>query len=148
MTGAAKTRISPARLALAVKKLRAEKQDLELLNSDPVAVIGMACRFPALSNSPEAYWEALIEGRSGIIEVPEGRWPERAGLLPGRCFGGYLETIDEFDPAYFEVSPREAHQIDPQQRLLLEVAWEGLWDAGIEPGSLAGSRYRGICRHL
>jgi acyl transferase domain-containing protein/NADPH:quinone reductase-like Zn-dependent oxidoreductase/acyl carrier protein len=139
MTDATKTRTSPARLALAVKKLRAEKADLELLDSDPIAVIGMACRFPARSNSPEAYWEALIEGRSGIIEVPEGRWPERVGLQPGQCFGGYLETIDEFDPAYFEISPREAHQIDPQHRLLLEVAWEGLWDAGIEPRSLAGS---------
>jgi NADPH:quinone reductase-like Zn-dependent oxidoreductase/3-oxoacyl-(acyl-carrier-protein) synthase/NADP-dependent 3-hydroxy acid dehydrogenase YdfG/acyl carrier protein len=136
---ATKTRISPARLALAVKKLRAEKADLELLDSDPIAVIGMACRFPARSHSPEAYWEALTEGRSGIIEVPEGRWPERGGLQPGQCFGGYLETIDEFDPAYFEISPREAHQMDPHHRLLLEVAWEGLWDAGIEPRSLAGS---------
>jgi NADPH:quinone reductase-like Zn-dependent oxidoreductase/3-oxoacyl-(acyl-carrier-protein) synthase/acyl carrier protein len=139
MTDAIKMRTSPARLALAVKKLRAEKADLELLDSDPIAVIGMACRFPARSNSPEAYWATLIEGRSGIIEVPEGRWPDRAGLQPGQCCGGYLENIDEFDPAYFEISPREAHQIDPQHRLLLEVAWEGLWDAGIEPGSLAGS---------
>jgi NADPH:quinone reductase-like Zn-dependent oxidoreductase/3-oxoacyl-(acyl-carrier-protein) synthase/acyl carrier protein len=139
MTDATKTRTSPARLALAVKKLRAEKADLELLDSDPIAVIGMACRFPARSDSPEAYWETLIEGRSGMIEVPEGRWPDRAGLQPGQCVGGYLETIDEFDPAYFEISPREAHQIDPQHRILLEVAWEGLWDAGIEPRSLAGS---------
>lgn len=139
MTDAAKTRTSPARLALAVKKVRAETADIELLDSDPIAVIGMACRFPARSNSPEAYWQTLIEGRSGIIEVPEGRWPEKAGLQPGQCRGGYLETIDEFDPAYFEISPREAHQIDPQHRLLLEVAWEGLWDAGIEPRSLAGS---------
>src|ERR1700753_1076128 len=130
MADASKTRTSPARLALAVKKLRAEKAELELLDSDPIAVIGMACRFPARSNSPEAYWEALIEGRSGIIDVPKGRWLETAGLQPGQCRGGYLETIDEFDPAYFEISPREAHQIDPQHRLLLEVAWEGLWDAG------------------
>jgi Beta-ketoacyl synthase, N-terminal domain len=84
MADATKTRISPARLALAVKKLRAEKADLELLDSDPIAVIGMACRFPAQSDSPEAYWEALIEGRSGVIEVPEGRWPERGGLQPGQ----------------------------------------------------------------
>jgi acyl transferase domain-containing protein/acyl carrier protein len=139
MADVGKTRISPARLALAVKRLRAEKEDLALLNSDPIAVIGMACRFPARIDSPEAYWEALVEGRDGVIEMPEGRWRDKAALPPEQCLGGYLENIDQFDTAYFGISPREAQQIDPQQRLLLEVAWEGLWDAGIEPASLTGS---------
>jgi len=133
------TRISPARLALAVKRLRAEKEDLELLNSDPIAVIGMACRFPARSHSPEAFWEALREGRSGLVEVPEGRWQNEAALQPEQRLGNYLEEIDAFDAEFFGISPREAHQIDPQQRLLLEVTWEALWDAGIEPDSLGGS---------
>ena len=133
------TRISPARLALAVKRLRAEKEDLELVHSDPIAIIGMGCRFPAQSDSLEAFWEALIEGRSGAVKVPEGRWPNKAGLQPEQCIGGYLDTIDTFDAEYFGISPREAHQIDPQQRLLLEVTWEALWDAGIEPAKLGGS---------
>lgn len=133
------TRISPARLALAVKRLRAEKEDLELLHSDPIAIIGMGCRFPAESHSLEAFWETLIEGRSGAVKVPEGRWQDKAGLQPEQCIGGYLDNIDAFDAEYFGISPREAHQIDPQQRLLLEVTWEALWDAGIEPATLAGS---------
>jgi NADPH:quinone reductase-like Zn-dependent oxidoreductase/3-oxoacyl-(acyl-carrier-protein) synthase/acyl carrier protein len=139
MAESGKTRISPARLALAVKRLRTEKEDLQLLNSDPIAVIGMACRFPARSDSPQAYWEALMEGRHGLIQVPEGRWRDKGTLQPEQCLGGFLERIDGFDTAYFGISPREAHDIDPQQRLLLEVAWEGLWDAGIEPASLTGS---------
>ena len=134
-----KTRISPARLALAVKKLRADREDLELLGSDPVAIIGMACRFPAQSNSPESFWTSLIEGRDGIVQVSDGRWKDTADLQPEQRIGGYLENIDEFDAEYFGISPREAHQIDPQQRLLLEVTWEAIWDAGIEPTSLAGS---------
>src|SRR5581483_5908025 len=103
-----------------------------------IAVIGMACRFPAHSDSPEAYWKALVEGRNGIVEMPKNRWPDLAELEPAQRLGNYLEGIDGFDAEYFGIAPREASQIDPQQRLLLEVVWEALWDAGIEPASLAG----------
>jgi acyl transferase domain-containing protein/acyl carrier protein len=132
-------RISPARLALAARKLRGEREDLGLLASDPIAVIGMACRFPGQGDSPEAYWKALAEGRNGVVEMPESRWPERAGLDPAQRLGGYLEAIDGFDAEYFGIAPREAGQIDPQQRLLLEVVWEALWDAGVETARLAGT---------
>ncbi len=133
-------RISPARLALAVRKLRGEREDLALLASDPIAVIGMGCRLPAQSDSPEAYWKALTERRNGIVEMPESRWPDRGTLDAAQRLGGYLEAIDGFDAEYFGIAPREASQIDPQQRLLLEVVWEALWDAGLEPESLAGTK--------
>lgn len=133
------TRISPARLALAVKKLRAERDEIDLIASDPIAVIGMGCRFPAQANSPEAFWSALVEGRCGFIEMSDRRWTDKAGLRPEQCIGSYFDRVDEFDAEYFGISPREAAQMDPQQRLLLEVAWEALWDAGLEPASLGGS---------
>ncbi len=134
------SRISPARLALAARKLRSEREDLSLLASDPVAVIGMGCRFPAESASPEAYWKALVAGRNGIVEMPESRWPDGAELEPAQRLGGYLGAIDGFDAEFFGIAPREASQMDPQQRLLLEVVWEALWDAGLEPASLAGKK--------
>lgn len=133
-------RISPARLALAARKLRGEREDLALLASDPIAVIGMACRFPAQSDSPEEYWKALLMGRNGIVEMPESRWPDRATLEPAQRLGNYLQAIDGFDAEFFGIAPREASQIDPQQRLLLEMVWEALWDAGLEPASLAGTK--------
>ena len=139
MSNHSHSRISSAHLALAARKLRRERDDLALLNSDPIAVIGMACRFPAQSHSPEEYWAALMAGRSGIVEMPEGRWPDRTSLESARWPGCYLDAIDGFDAEYFGIAPREANQIDPQQRLLLEVVWEALWDAGIEPASLAGA---------
>jgi acyl transferase domain-containing protein/acyl carrier protein len=139
MSDNSRARISPARLALAARKLRQERSDLSLLNSDPIAVIGMACRFPAQSHSPEEYWAALTAGRSGIVEMSERRWPDPTALEPAQRLGGYLDAIDGFDAEYFGIAPREANQIDPQQRLMLEVVWEALWDAGVEPSSLAGA---------
>lgn len=139
MNGQPTPRISPARLALAARKLRSERDDLALLNSDPIAVIGMACRFPARSHSPEEYWAAMMEGRTGLVEMSEHRWKDCDGLEPVHRLGGYLDAIDGFDAEYFGIAPREAKQIDPQQRLLLEVVWEALWDAGIEPSGLSGS---------
>ncbi len=132
-------RISPARLALAVRRLRAEKEDLRLIASDPIAIIGMGCRFPGDVHSPQQFWTALKEGRDGIGEVPAGRWKDSASLPQQLRRGGYVSDVDQFDAAYFGISPREAQLMDPQQRLLLEVAWEGLWDAGIDPPSLAGT---------
>jgi acyl transferase domain-containing protein/NADPH:quinone reductase-like Zn-dependent oxidoreductase/acyl carrier protein len=133
------SRISPAKLALAVRRLRADRQDLDLIASDPIAIIGMACRFPGGANSPDEFWAALKEGRDCVGEIAAGRWKDSASLPPAMRRGGYLGEIDGFDAAYFGISPREAQQVDPQQRLLLEVTWEALWDAGIEPASLAGT---------
>jgi acyl transferase domain-containing protein/acyl carrier protein len=139
MREAGTPRISPARLALAVRRLQAEKEDLRLIASDPIAIIGMGCRFPGDIHSPQEFWRALKEGRDGIGEVPEGRWKDSASLPQQLRRGGYLSHVDQFDAAYFGISPREAQLMDPQQRLLLEVAWESLWDAGIDPPSLAGT---------
>lgn len=129
-------RISPARLALAVKRLRAERENLALIASDPIAIVGMACRFPGGSNSPAEFWTALKEGRDCVGAISAERWKDAAVLPYPMLQGGYLSAIDGFDAGYFGISPREAHSMDPQQRLLLEVVWEALWDGGIEPASL------------
>ena len=119
--------------------MRAEKEDLDLVASDPIAVIGMGCRFPGGGNSPEEFWTALREGRDGITAIPAGRWKDAATLPLQLRRGGYIDEIDGFDAAFFGISPREAQQMDPQQRLLLEVTWEALWDAGIDPAQLSGT---------
>ncbi|MGB8478122.1 MAG: SDR family NAD(P)-dependent oxidoreductase [Acidobacteriaceae bacterium] len=139
MAASDKPRISPAKLALAIRRLRAEKEDLDLIASDPIAVIGMGCRFPGGGSSPEEFWTALREGRDGVTAIPEGRWKDAATLPLQLRRGGYIEEIDGFDAAFFGISPREAQLMDPQQRLLLEVTWEALWDAGIDPASLSGA---------
>ncbi len=130
-------RVSAARLALAVRKLREEKESLELIGSDPIAIVGMGCRFPGGADSPEKFWAALVDGSDCVGEIPAGRWADADALPIQMRRGGYIEEIEGFDAAYFGISPREAANLDPQQRLLLEVAWEALWNAGMEPGSLA-----------
>ncbi len=114
---------------------------------EPIAIIGFACRFPG-SPDPDAYWDVLSHGVDTIREIPEDRFdidefydPDQQ--TPGKIYtrsGGYLESIDGFDPEFFGISPREALWIDPQQRLMLEIAWEGLERAGYSPASLRGSR--------
>ncbi|HYB36144.1 MAG TPA: beta-ketoacyl synthase N-terminal-like domain-containing protein [Mycobacterium sp.] len=111
---------------------------------EPIAVIGMGCRFPGDIHGPEAFWQFLCEGRSAVGEVPPDRWapfddgsPEVAAALSGTTrWGSFLADIDAFDAEFFEISPREAAKIDPQQRLLLEVAYEALEHAGIPADSL------------
>ena len=112
---------------------------------EPIAIIGIGCRFPG-ANGPQAFWELLRDGVDAISETPPGRWPaalyDPDPAAPGKmntCWGGFLEQVDQFDAAFFKISPVEAIQIDPQQRLLLEVTWESLEDAGIVPSQLAGA---------
>jgi acyl transferase domain-containing protein/short-subunit dehydrogenase/acyl carrier protein len=132
---------SAARLAVAVRQARTEAgASAALLLSEPIAIVGMGCRFPGGADTPAAYWRLLDEGRSGIREIPEGRWAgARERLAPHMLLGGYLEGVDRFDAEFFGIAPREAHSIDPQQRLLLEVCWEALSDAGIAPSALSGT---------
>ncbi|MEU3019158.1 SDR family NAD(P)-dependent oxidoreductase [Nocardiopsis sp. NPDC007018] len=103
----------------------------------PVAVVGMACRLPGASN-PESFWRLLCEGREAITPPPERLgWssPER-----DRNWGGYLDRAEDFDAAFFGVSPREAVAMDPQQRLMLELSWEAVENARTAPDSLRGTR--------
>jgi acyl transferase domain-containing protein len=116
--------------------------------AEPIAIIGMACRFPGGVESPEAFWQLLRAGVDAIVEVPRERWdvdalydPELAkvGKMCTR-WGGFLDRVDEFDAAFFGISPREAVDMDPRQRLLLEVSWEAIERAGMPADSLLGSR--------
>src|SRR3984957_3863056 len=123
---------------------------------EPIAVIGLGCRFPGGIHGPEDYWQFLSEGRSAVGELPPQRWepfddgsPEVAAALARTTrSGSFLDDVESFDADFFEVSSREAVKMDPQQRLLLEVAWEALENAGIPPGSLRRSQtgvFAGAC---
>ncbi|MBN1451246.1 MAG: amino acid adenylation domain-containing protein [Anaerolineales bacterium] len=113
---------------------------------EPIAIIGLSCRFPKAPN-PGAFWELLRGGVDAISEVPPDRWDVDAyhspDPSPGKIttrWGGFLGDVDLFDSHFFGISPREAARMDPQQRLLLEVSWEALENAFIPPQSLAGTR--------
>ncbi len=130
-----------------IRELRATVASLERDRNEPIAVTGMACRFPGAAD-PAAFWDLLSRGRDAISEVPRDRWdidayydsdPEKPGKMYTRS-GGFLQTIDEFSPAFFGISPREAASMDPQQRLLLEVSWEALENAAVAPERLQSSR--------
>lgn len=115
---------------------------------EPIAIIGMGCRFPGEAANPHDFWRNLLEGKDCIVDVPNNRWDinrfyDADKDKPGKMYvksGGFLqERIDEFDALFFGISPREAAALDPQQRVLLEVSWEALEDAGIDPESLANT---------
>ncbi len=123
---------------------------------EPIAVIGMGCRFPGGIGGPDALWEFLYDRRCSIGQVPPERWqrfesdsPEVAAALARTTrWGSFLPDIDAFDAEFFEISPSEADKMDPQQRLLLEVAWEALEHAGIPPTALRRSQtgvFAGAC---
>ena len=126
-------------------------------SSEPIAIIGMACRFPGAPDLA-AFWRLLCDGVDATGEIPADRWdrdawydpdPSRPGRINTRR-GAFLDGIDGFDPLFFGISPREAAEMDPQQRLILELAWEALEDAGIPPRGLSGSRtgvFVGVISH-
>lgn len=148
---------SPTKQALlALKQLQAKLDELERAKTEPIAIIGMGCRFPGEANHPDAFWHLLREGIDAITEVPSDRWeldtyfspdPNQAGRMYTR-HGGFVSNLWDFDAPFFRISPREAMCLDPQQRLLLEVAWEALEQAGIAPDQLLGTAtgvFVGIC---
>ena len=120
----------------------------QLAAAEPIAVVGMGCRFPGGADGPEGYWNFLANGGDGISEIPADRWnadefydPDQ--FAPGRMsskWGGFLSDVSGFDADYFGISPREAEAMDPQQRLMLEVAYEALEHAGIATEDLSGVR--------
>ena len=133
-----------------IDELSARLEIAEKGDTEPIAVVGMGCRFPGGVNNPAQYWRLLREGRSGIVRVPPERWDADAlysedHTVPGTICsreGGFLTSWkpDEFDAEFFGISPREAAAMDPQQRLMLEVAWEALENAGITPQAIRGTQ--------
>jgi phthiocerol/phenolphthiocerol synthesis type-I polyketide synthase B len=133
-----------------------EDEPHRVQSDEPIAVIGLGCRFPGGISGPEEFWQFMVDGRNAITEVPPDRWapfddgtPETtAALARTTRFGGYMDDIDAFDAEFFDISSREAVKMDPQQRMLLEVAWEALEHAGIPPSSLRRSQtgvFAGAC---
>jgi polyketide synthase 3/4 len=121
---------------------------VSISSATPVAVIGMACRMPGGIDSPQQLWEALLEGRDLVTEIPEDRWDVEAYYdpepgVPGRSvtrWGAFLDDVGGFDCDFFGMTEREATAVDPQHRLLLETSWEAIEFAGIDPAALAGTR--------
>jgi acyl transferase domain-containing protein/NADPH:quinone reductase-like Zn-dependent oxidoreductase len=149
--------VSPLKRALrAIDDLQTRLAATENLRNEPIAIIGLGCRVPGGGDDPESFWELLRSGRDAVTEVPPDRWdvaqhydpdPE----TPGKTYtkwGGFLRSVDGFDPQFFGISPREAVDMDPQQRLLLEVAWEALENAGQAPDLLVETNtgvFVGVC---
>jgi myxalamid-type polyketide synthase MxaE and MxaD len=140
--------LSPAKRALIeIRELRAQLDALRSERYKPVAIIGMGCRYPGAAG-PSEFWDLLRQGRDAITEVPLSRWDADAvydpdPAAPGKMWsrkGGFLPNIEEFDAAFFGITPREAPYVDPRQRVMLEICWEALEDAGIPPTSLSGSQ--------
>ena len=135
---------SRAALSAALEELRHRRAEIEGLRrerTEPIAVIGMACRFPGGCDTPERFWQLLAQERCAVTEVPAERWnvdeyydpdPATPGKMATR-YGGFLDDVDGFDTHFFNISPRESASLDPQQRLLLEVAWEAFENARLPP---------------
>ncbi|MEU0538449.1 type I polyketide synthase [Nocardia sp. NPDC005978] len=149
-------RVYLKRAAGELQSLRSRLAEVEGGLSEPIAVVGMGCRFPGGVTSPADLWDVVSQGRDVVSGFPDDRGWDVEGLfdpevgVAGKTYvreGGFVSGATEFDAGFFGISPREAAVMDPQQRLLLEVSWEALEHAGIDPRSLRGSAtgvYTGI----
>ena len=129
-----------------IKKLQAENEQLKQNSNVPIAIVGMACRYPGGVNDISTFWDVLKNGVDTISDIPKERWDnkkyydENPGTL-GKTYvdkGGFVSDIDKFDNKFFDISRREALHMDPQQRLLLEVCHEALEHSGLNTSELAG----------
>jgi acyl transferase domain-containing protein len=135
------------RAYLAIEELEARLDAAERAHREPIAIVGMGCRFPGGVTRPDAFWRLLRDGVDTVGPIPPDRWDVEAYYdphpeAPGKMYtrhGAFLDDVFGFDPQFFGISPREAVAIDPQQRLILETGWEALEDAGLAPDRLAGS---------
>ena len=148
--------LSPKRLALLALELEERLEAAERARREPIAIIGLGCRFPGAEEGPESFWRLLSAGVDAVGEVPADRWdiarlydpnPDAPGRVATK-WGGFLRDCRHFDHTFFGISPREAISMDPQQRLFLEVSWEAFEHAGISADALLGSStgvFVGIC---
>ena len=145
------------RAAFALKEMRSKLDAIEKSQSEPIAIVGMSCRFPG-GKDLESFWQVLRDSVDATTEVPSSRWDTDAYYdpnpeTPGKMYvrrGGFLDCVEEFDAEFFGISPREAMSLDPQQRLLLEVCWEALENAAQAPEKLNGSLtgvFVGMCNN-
>ena len=146
--GASPAGLSPLKRALlALDDMKARLDAADRSRREPIAIVGVGCRFPGGANDTDGFWALLRDGVDTVREVPQARWnvdayydpdPNAVGKSYTR-YGSFLDEFDGFDPLFFGIAPREATGMDPQQRLLLEVAWEALENAAVSPDAIAGS---------
>ena len=149
MTDDDKLRDYLKRVTVDLHEAQQQLKEVDDRRNEPIAILGIGCRFPGGVRSPEQLWQLVRDGRDVIADWPTNRgWdterlydpdPEKIGTSYTRE-GGFLHDVDEFDASFFSISPREALAMDPQQRVLLEASWEAIESSGIKPGSLKGTQ--------